>query len=120
MLGYYKESLERPDKIMFLGFEELKDEPVKILKMLAKFIGSGFSKEEDNCKVVENMLKLSSFESLSNVEVNKSGKTQFGVVNSAFFRNGEVGDWMNFLTLHMIKHLEDIAQEKLGKYGLKF
>ncbi|KAI9105124.1 hypothetical protein K1719_022840 [Acacia pycnantha] len=120
MLGYYKESLERPDKIMFLRFEELKDEPVKILKMLAKFIGSGFSKDEENGKVVENILKLCSFEGLSNLEVNKSGKTQFGVVNSAFFRNGDVGDWNNFLTLDMIKRLDDITQEKLGKYGLKF
>ncbi|KAI9105033.1 hypothetical protein K1719_022749 [Acacia pycnantha] len=120
MLGYYKESLERPDKIMILRFEELKDEPVKILKMLAKFMGSGFSKDEENGKVVENMLKLCSFESLSNLEVNKSGKTQFGVVNSTFFRNGEVGDWKNFLTLDMIKRLDDIVQEKLGKYGLKF
>ncbi|KAK4263644.1 hypothetical protein QN277_029031 [Acacia crassicarpa] len=120
VLGYYKESLERPDQIMFLRFEELKDEPVKILKMLAKFIGSGFSEDEENGKVVENILKLCSFESLSNLEVNKSGRTQFGVVNSSFFRNGEVGDWKNFLTLDMIKRLDDITQEKLGKYGLKF
>ncbi|KAI9105090.1 hypothetical protein K1719_022806 [Acacia pycnantha] len=120
MLGYYKESLERPDKIMFLRFEELKDEPVKILKRLAEFIGSGFSKDEENGKVVENMLKLCSFETLSNLEVNRSGKTQFGAVNSTFFRNGEVGDWKNFLTLDMIKRLDDISQEKLGKYGLKF
>lgn len=33
-LEYYEESLERPEKTMFLRFEELKAEPVKVLKDL--------------------------------------------------------------------------------------
>ncbi|XP_054822988.1 cytosolic sulfotransferase 12-like [Prosopis cineraria] len=120
VLGYYKESVERPEKIMFLKYEQLKDEPVKILKKLAEFIGCGFSKEEEDGDVISDILKLRSFETLSNLEVNKKGKLPSGVENKVFFRRGEVGDSKNFLTADMIQRLNAITQEKLGKHGLKF
>ncbi|XP_054823046.1 cytosolic sulfotransferase 12-like [Prosopis cineraria] len=120
MLGYHKESLDKPEKIMFLRLEELKGEPVKVLKELAEFIGSGFSEEEESDNVVENILMLCSFENLSDLEVNKSGKVRFGIENKAFFRRGEIGVWKNFLTSDMIEHLDVIIHEKLGKHGLKF
>ncbi|XP_054824823.1 cytosolic sulfotransferase 12-like [Prosopis cineraria] len=120
ILGYYKESLERPEKTMFLRFEELKSAPVNVLKDLAEFIGCGFSKDEENDNIVENILKLCGFENLSNLEVNKSGKVWCGIENKAYFRRGQVGDWKNFLTSDMIKHLNLITQEKLGKHGFNF
>ncbi|XP_054782711.1 cytosolic sulfotransferase 5-like [Prosopis cineraria] len=84
MLGYYKESLERPEKVMFLMFEELKSEPVRVLKDLAEFMGYGFSEEEDKSAVVGNILRLCSFENLSNLEVNKTGKLSTGMENKNF------------------------------------
>ena len=45
---YYKQSLERPDKVLFLTFEKLKREPVSVLKELAAFVGHGFTKEEED------------------------------------------------------------------------
>ncbi|XP_054776158.1 cytosolic sulfotransferase 5-like [Prosopis cineraria] len=125
MLGYYKESLERPGKIKFLRFEELKNEPVKILKELAEFLGHGFSKEEEeengDDDVVNDILKLCSFENLSNLEVNKNGKSiaMFGVENRDYFIRGVVGDWKNHLTFDMAERLDVISQEKLAKHGLK-
>ncbi|KAI9105118.1 hypothetical protein K1719_022834 [Acacia pycnantha] len=120
VLAYYKESLERPEKIMFLRFEELKEKPISVLKDLAEFIGFGFSKEEENGNVVSDILQLCNFENLSNLEVNKSGKLSSGIENRTFFRHGEVGDWENFLTSDMLERLNAITEEKLGKYGLKF
>ncbi|XP_054782697.1 cytosolic sulfotransferase 5-like, partial [Prosopis cineraria] len=120
ILGYYKESLKRPEKVMFLRFEDLKGEPVRVLKELAEFIGYGFSKEEENDDVVGDILRLCSFENLSNLDVNKSGKVSFGVESKSFFRRGEIGDSKNFLTPDMIKRLDDITEEKLGIHGLKF
>ncbi|XP_028803564.1 cytosolic sulfotransferase 12-like [Neltuma alba] len=120
ILGYYKESLERPEKTMFLSFEELKGEPFKVLKDLAEFIGSGFSEDEENNNFVENILKLCSFENLSNLEVNKNGKVWTGIETKTYFRRGEVGDSKNFLTSDMIERLNLISQEKLGKHGFKF
>ncbi|XP_054824821.1 cytosolic sulfotransferase 5-like [Prosopis cineraria] len=120
MLGYYKESLKTPEKVIFLRFEELKNEPVKTLKKLADFIGYGFSKEEENENVVSDMLKLCSFENLSNLEVNKNGNSSSGIENELYFRRGKVEDWKNFLSLDLAEQLDNITQKKLEKHGLKF
>ncbi|XP_054823147.1 cytosolic sulfotransferase 17-like [Prosopis cineraria] len=120
ILGYYKESLERPEKRMILRFEDLKGDPVNVLKDLAEFTGYGFSKEEENDNIIENILNLCGFENLSNLEVNKSGKVWLGIETKAYFRRGQVGDWENFLTSNMIKRLDLITQEKLGKHGFNF
>lgn len=121
MLEYHKESLKNPEKVMFLRFEELKSEPVMVLKSLALFMGYGFSQEEEDDNVVANILKLCSFESLSNMEVNKAGGNSWlKIENKAFFRRGEVGDWKNFLTFDMDEQLNVITKENLEKHGLKF
>lgn len=46
VLGYWKESLERPEKVMFFKFEEMKEEPTLHLRRLAEFLGCPFSPEE--------------------------------------------------------------------------
>ncbi|XP_054782906.1 cytosolic sulfotransferase 12-like [Prosopis cineraria] len=120
ILGYYKQSLERPNKVMFLPYEELKIEPVRILKNLAEFIRHGFTKEEEDGNVINDIVKLCCFENLSNLEVNKIGKLLTGEENSIYFRRGDVGDGENFLTSDMIEKLNFITQEKLEKNGLNF
>ena len=118
--GYYKESLGMPDKVMFLRFEELKEEPIKVLKNLAEFIGFDFSENEEKGCVIENILDLCSIDNLRSLEVNKNGKVSFGIEKKNFFRRGEVGDFKNYLTSDMINRLDLISQEKLEKHGLKF
>ncbi|XP_054785269.1 cytosolic sulfotransferase 12-like [Prosopis cineraria] len=120
ILGYYKQSLERPYKVMFLTYEELKSEPTRVLKDLAEFMGHGFTKEEESGNVINDILKLCSFENLSNLEVNKTGKLLTGEENNIYFRRGDVGEGENFLTSDMIEKLNVITQEKLGKHGLNF
>ncbi|XP_028803579.1 cytosolic sulfotransferase 5-like [Neltuma alba] len=120
MLEYYKKSLENPNKIMFLRYEDMKGEPHRVLKDLAGFIGYGFSKEEEDDDIVGDILRLCSFENLSNLKVNKSEKMPHGIENKAYFRRGEVGDWKNFLKFDMAEQLDAIIQEKLEKHGLKF
>ncbi|KAI3896425.1 hypothetical protein MKX03_008587 [Papaver bracteatum] len=44
--GYWKESLERPCKVLFLKYEDLKKEPEPQFKKLAEFLGHSFSMEE--------------------------------------------------------------------------
>ncbi|KAF7827941.1 cytosolic sulfotransferase 12-like [Senna tora] len=119
VLGYYEESKKRPEEIKFLRFEEMKEKPNEVLKDVAEFMGCGFSEEEEKSGVIGEILKLCSFENLSNLEVNKSGKLWSGEENKAFFRRGEVGDWENLLTPKMIQCLDAITEEKLGKHGLK-
>ncbi|KAM7271266.1 hypothetical protein ACFE04_030480 [Oxalis oulophora] len=119
VLEYWKESLDKPEKVMFLKYEELKTEPVRVLKKLAGFLGCPFSVEEEENGVVQSILKLCSFENLSSVEVNVCGKLVTGEENKFFFRRGEVGDYVNYLTPKMIQRLDEITREKFSVYGLE-
>ncbi|XP_062162954.1 cytosolic sulfotransferase 5-like [Alnus glutinosa] len=120
VLGYWKKSLENPQKILFLTYEEMKEQPATNLRRLAEFLGCPLSPEENAQGVVDNILRLCSFDNLSNLEVNKSGKLSAGEENNAFFRRGEVGDWMNHLTTEMMEKLDRITEEKFHGTGLRF
>ncbi|KAL7240726.1 hypothetical protein ACSBR2_006388 [Camellia fascicularis] len=120
VLGYWKESLEKPQKVLFLKYEEMKEEPTIHLKRLAKFMGCPFSLEEETLGVVDEMSRLCSFDQLSSLEVNKNGKLSSGEENKAFFRRGEVGDWKNYLTDEMVNRLVQIGEQKFAESGLKF
>jgi len=120
VLGYWKESLERSEKVMFLKYEEMKMKPNFVLKELAKFLGCPFSKEEESNGVVDDILNLCSFEKLSNLEINKNGKISSEIENKNFFRLGKVGDWKNLLTTEMVEQLNIVVEEKFGKHGLSF
>ncbi|MBA0761045.1 hypothetical protein Gotri_023746, partial [Gossypium trilobum] len=67
-----KASVESPKKVLFLTYEDVKKEPLGCVRKVAEFLGVPFSPEEENKKTVEEIVKLCSFESLSNLDVNKS------------------------------------------------
>ncbi|XP_059448223.1 cytosolic sulfotransferase 5-like [Corylus avellana] len=119
VLGYWKESIEKPEKVLFLKYEEMKEQPIANLRRLADFLGCPFSPEEEAKGVVNDISRLCSFDNLSKLEVNKNEKS-FGVENKVFFRRGEVGDWMKYLTAEMIKKLDRITEEKFHGTGLRF
>ncbi|XP_026385130.1 cytosolic sulfotransferase 15-like [Papaver somniferum] len=119
VLGYWKESLENPQKVLFLMYEDLKKEPKIQLKKLAEFMGYSFSTEEETHGVIEDILSLCSFEHLKNLDVNKNGHWNL-VANQVFFRKGEVGDWKNYLTPLMVERLDRLMEKKLHGSGLVF
>ncbi|KAJ4713247.1 Sulfotransferase [Melia azedarach] len=124
VLGFWKASLEYPDKILFLRYEEMKKEPLVYLKRLAEFFGQPFSPEEESEGVIHEIIRLCSFENLSSLEVNKTKVKRFNnqlvIENRDFFRKGKVGDWQNHLTSEMIERLDQITEEKLHGTGLTF
>ncbi|XP_044485667.1 cytosolic sulfotransferase 16-like [Mangifera indica] len=102
VLGYWKASLELPEKIHFLKYEDIKKEPLLNIKRVAGFVGRPFCLQEEENGTVQEILKLCNFDNMKNLEVNKNGlyrvrKTK----NDAFFREGKVGDWKNYLTNEM-------------------
>ncbi|KAJ6769795.1 SULFOTRANSFERASE SULT [Salix purpurea] len=123
VLGYWRASLEFPEKILFLTYEEMKKDTASHVKKLAEFMGCSFTLEEEEEGEVQKIISLCSFEKLSNLEVNKNGKhradTSFAMKNSVFFRKGEIGDWANNLTAEMGARLDYIMEQKLKGSGLK-
>ncbi|KAK1256678.1 Cytosolic sulfotransferase 15 [Acorus gramineus] len=121
---YWKVSLERPDNVLFLKYEEMKRDPVLHLKRLAGFLGRQFSEEEEKEGVVEEILRICSFENLKNLEVNKVGVLETargGIENRTFFRSGKVGDWAGCLTPENVRRLKRVVEEKVsGSDGLSF
>ncbi|MBA0747059.1 hypothetical protein Gogos_009526, partial [Gossypium gossypioides] len=123
VLGYWKASLERPDKLMFLKYEDLVEDTVLYLKKTAEFMGYPFSSEEQQQGVPENIVQMCSFENLSGLEVNKIGKHREGqgnleFENNIYFRKGKVGDWKNYLTTEMSQRLDQRTLQKLSGSGL--
>ncbi|KAF3434251.1 hypothetical protein FNV43_RR25354 [Rhamnella rubrinervis] len=120
ILGFWKESLEKPEKVLFLKYENLKEDPVFHVKKLAEFVGFPFSLEEEKQGVVEEIIKLCSLKNLKELEVNKNGKFMPNFRNKSYFRKGEVGDWVNHLSPSMVERLKKVMQEKLSNSGLTF
>ncbi|KAK7823800.1 flavonol sulfotransferase-like [Quercus suber] len=104
LLGYWRASLESPEKILFLKCEDLKNESIYWVKKMAQFMGYPFSFEKEEKGV-----------NAKSLEVNKSGITQFRAneltaKNDTFFMKGKVGDWNNHLTLEMAMQLDQITK----------
>ncbi|WOG83530.1 hypothetical protein DCAR_0102706 [Daucus carota subsp. sativus] len=120
ILGYWKESLERPHKVLFMRYEEMMQEPHLQLRRLAKFLGKPFSQEEEKSGLPDQIIKLCSFDSMSKLEVNKTGTLVGAISNDSFFRSGVVGDWKNYLTAEMASKLDQITEKKFRDSGLSF
>ncbi|GAV61937.1 Sulfotransfer_1 domain-containing protein [Cephalotus follicularis] len=126
VLGYWKASLDCPDTVLFLKYEDMKRDTIHNVKKLAEFMGYPFTLEEEKRGAVKDIIKLCSIENLSNLEVNKSGvynvgsQTRTNVPNNVFFRRGEVGDSENHLTPEMIERFDHIMKQKLKGSGLDF
>lgn len=121
MLGFWHESRRNPNKVMFLRYEEVKEDASFWLKKLAGFLGFPFSKEEEEEGVVEGIVKLCSFEQMKELDVNKNGRGAIAdFENKTLFRRGEVGDWVNYFTPEMVERLSKIMDQNLAASGLSF
>ncbi|XP_037410032.1 cytosolic sulfotransferase 15-like [Triticum dicoccoides] len=123
-LGLWKKSIAESDNVLFLKYHEMMAEPVKHVKMLAKFLCVPFTEEEVSRRVVGDVVHLCSFDKLKSMPINSSGAIDriggLPMENSAYFRTGKVGDWANHLTEEMAKKLDAIIEEKLRGSGLIF
>ncbi|XP_017696015.1 cytosolic sulfotransferase 13-like [Phoenix dactylifera] len=119
ILEYWRESQRRPNKVLFLKYEEMMEKPVENVKRLAEFVGCPFSEGEEREKVVEEIVQLCSLEKLKNLEVNKTGTlASTNIPNASFFRKGEVGDWRNHLDPEMARSVDEVCEQKLRGSGL--
>ncbi|KAL5734146.1 hypothetical protein ACOSP7_032007 [Xanthoceras sorbifolium] len=124
MLGYWNESLKRPQHVLFLKYEDMKEDIVSNLKELAGFLGFPFTVEEEREGVIEDIAKLCSFEKLKELEINKSGKAAMKFLNNFennyLFRKAQVGDWVNYFNPSMVQQLSKLMEDKFQGSGLSF
>ncbi|XP_014523118.1 cytosolic sulfotransferase 14-like isoform X3 [Vigna radiata var. radiata] len=117
---YWKESMAKPSKVLFLKYEDLKEDVNFEVKKIADFLGFPFTQEEENKEVIESIIKLCSFEKMKDSEVNKSGIIYQFLEKKYFFGKGETRDWVNYFSPSMIEKLSKIMEEKFGGSGLSF
>ncbi|KAF8005643.1 hypothetical protein BT93_K0047 [Corymbia citriodora subsp. variegata] len=116
VLEYYRASLETPEKVLFLKYEDLKRDPRGQVKRLSSFLGQQLEEDEGE---VEDIVWRCSLERLKSLEVNRNGVDPWvHFPNSVFFRKGAVGDWKSMFTAEMARRLDEIARTKLEGSGL--
>ncbi|XP_010514146.1 PREDICTED: cytosolic sulfotransferase 12-like [Camelina sativa] len=120
ILEYWYASRENPNKVFFVTYEELKKQPGLVIRRIAEFLGCGFTDEEKVQGKVEEIVNLCSFESLSNLEVNRQGKLPNGTESKAFFRKGEIGGWRGSLSESLAAQIDRTIEEKFHGSGLIF
>ncbi|KAL6840806.1 hypothetical protein ACP4OV_029332 [Aristida adscensionis] len=123
-LGYWNLSVTEPESVLFLRYEEMMAEPVKHVKLLAEFLRVPFTDEEESAGVVEQVVRLCSFDNLRSLPVNSSRMSaRFGgapMANSSFFRAAKVGDWAHYLTPEMADKVDSITGDKVAGTSLTF
>ncbi|KAL2921958.1 Cytosolic sulfotransferase 15 [Bienertia sinuspersici] len=120
VLGYWKMSLEQPDKVLFLKYEDLKEDPAYHLKRVADFIGMSFSPQEESEGVIKQIVDLCSIKTMKELDVNKNGVINKFFEKKSYFRKGEIGDWTNHFTPSMVERMTKLMEEKLEGTGLSF
>ncbi|PIN21572.1 Sulfotransferase [Handroanthus impetiginosus] len=113
VVEYWLESQKRPEKMLFLKYEEMKRDPKGEVSKIAEFLGRPFGDGE-----VDEILWRCSLDRLKNLEVNKNGSILYNVPNSSYFRKGEVGDWKKYLTPEMEERINQTSRSKLEAFGL--
>ncbi|KAL8489889.1 hypothetical protein ACS0TY_025685 [Phlomoides rotata] len=114
VLEYWLESKIRPEKILFLKYEELKTDTKGQVSRIAEFLGKPIGDEDE----VDEIVRRCSLGRLKNLEVNKNGPYGAAVPNSVFHRKGEVGDFKNYLTHEMEARIDEISRIKLEPFGI--
>ncbi|KAL0443556.1 UNVERIFIED_CONTAM: Flavonol sulfotransferase-like [Sesamum latifolium] len=118
--GSGTQAWKKPDRVLFLKYEELKEDIGLSLKKMAEFVGVPFSTDEVKRGGFEEIARLCSIENLRSLKVNKEGNRKGIIKNSSFYRKGEVGDWKNHLSPSMADRVDKLLEEKLSGSELTF
>ncbi|XP_047949281.1 cytosolic sulfotransferase 5-like [Salvia hispanica] len=122
VLGYREVSINMPQKVLFVTYEELKEDTRSHVRRIGEFLGCPFVGENGE-EQVEKIVRLCSFEILSNQEVNKSSElpeSGFPLPYNSFFRRGEVGDHLSCLGDDMIRKIDHVTKLKFHASGFHY
>ncbi|CAL5088560.1 unnamed protein product [Urochloa decumbens] len=125
VLSYWRAAVARPDRVLFLRYEDLQRDTGESVRRLAEFMGRPFSAAEEAAGAVAAVVELCSFGNMKVLEVNKNkvdsvASGNLAIPRDAFFRKGVAGDWANHMTLEMAARMDGIFREKLLGTGFSF
>ncbi|KMZ76264.1 Aryl sulfotransferase [Zostera marina] len=111
----YTNASSTNSNLLLLSYEEMIEKPVENAKKMAEFMGCGFTDDEVKLGIVDEIVKLCSFDNLKSQQVNKNGRSFSMIDNKHFFRKGQAGDWVNHLSPEMVSKLEKVAGKDNGQ-----
>lgn len=97
------------ESFLFIRFEDLKADPVKVITQIANFIGSG-STEEDILEVV----KMTSFDAMKAAQIKQDGMT------SSKMNKGQIGNWKNVLSEEVSAKMDKQLEKDLDGVDIEF
>uniref|UniRef100_A0A0D9X1A5 Sulfotransferase domain-containing protein n=1 Tax=Leersia perrieri TaxID=77586 RepID=A0A0D9X1A5_9ORYZ len=120
ILGYWRASLDCPDRVFFLKYEDLLRDAGEQVRALAAFVGRPFTDVEEAAGAVASVVELCSFERMKGLEVNRTGTagSYKSLPRDSFFRKGVAGDWANHMSPETAARLDGIFRDKFRGTGL--
>lgn len=109
-------SKQHPEQILNLFFEDLKEDPVREIKRINDFLGTGRSEE-----LLQQIAESCDFKNMKKAdaeikEYDEKMKKQMPLM----YRKGEVGDWKNIFTVAQNEQIDEWIEENLIDTDLKF
>ncbi|KAH8028951.1 hypothetical protein HPB51_020878 [Rhipicephalus microplus] len=117
VLPYWKFHLERPDRVMFVSFEELKIELGSMVQRISQFLGRPLGPD-----ALAAVVNHCSFDQMKNNNmVNREVlpiSDLFDMTQSKFMRKGIIGDWKNYFTPEQSESFDRQYAERMADSGL--
>ncbi|XP_046353755.1 sulfotransferase 1B1-like [Haliotis rufescens] len=105
--------------VLNLFYEEMKFDPVKSVKDIAKFL-----RLKSTDQFCEEVAAACSFKKMKKVDEEMKGDLPFKIwkdgSDGTFYRKGEIGDWKNWFTVAENEKFDQIWNEKMKDSGFEF
>ena len=108
------------DNILFIKYEDMKENPKEAVKSVAKFMGHDLTPD-----VVDSICEQTTFESMqvnnsTNFTWNNKRQKTLSEGYTDFLRKGVVGDWKNHFSEEQSARLDEQYAERMNGTGLDF
>ncbi|XP_071481285.1 sulfotransferase 1A2-like [Diadema antillarum] len=115
----YWTKLRNHPNVLFLTYENMKQDPRKAVVQIAEFMGKSLPDD-----VIDKIVKLSSFDAMKkskSTDVSKAFKEEVDDSdNKNFFRKGIVGDWKNIMSEDHSRRVDALFEKKFAGTGLAY